>query len=443
MSPILPAWQATLDAEFPAPSLRRTILAATTVITLGFGGFAAWALTAPLDSATPAMGTVVVESRRKTVSLLESGLLKELLVHEGDHVVEGQPLLRLDETQARAQLGQAKAQYWAALSKLTRLSAELGDGAMVVPPELQTAASADRALGALLANEQRLLDSRRQSLKGSLAVQEKKAAQMNEQIIAFQAQSDSASARLGFIEEELKTVQALLDKGLAQKSRALELQRSRAELQGTIAETAARRAETHQNILQAELELIRMRDAWQSEVGRELQDTHALLADIGERIHAAQDILSRKLVTAPDAGTVTDLKFVTPGSSIGAGQPVLDVVPNDGHLVIEAAVQPSDIEHVHVGQKVNVRLISYKQHKVPVLTGELTYLSADRQIDAKGEPFFVARAELAPGALDHLKEVKLYPGMPAEMLIIGGERLAIDYFLSPITDSLHRAFRED
>ncbi len=443
MSHILPAWQATLEAEFPAPSLRRTVLAATAVIALGFGGFAAWAMTAPLDSATPAMGTIVVESRRKTVSLLESGILKDLLVHEGDHVVEGQPLLRLDDTQARAQLGQATAQRWAALSKLARLSAEMGEAAMVVPPDLQAAAAADVALAALLANEQRLLDSRRQSLKGSLAVQEKKVAQMNEQIAAFQAQSDSAGLRLGFIEDELKTVLALLDKGLAQKSRALELQGTRAQLQGTLAEMTARRAEARQNILQAELELIRMRDAWQSEVGRELQDTHALLADVGERIRSAADIMARKLVTAPDAGTVTDLKFVTSGSSIGAGQPVLDIVPKDSHLVIEAAVQPNDIEHVHIGQKVNVRLISYKQHKVPVLTGELTYVSADRQIDAKGQPFFVARAELTPGALDSLKGVKLYPGMPAEVLIIGGERLAIDYFLSPITDSLSRAMREE
>jgi HlyD family secretion protein len=443
MTPVLPAWQVTLDAEAQAPSLRRTVAAAVAVITLGFGGFAAWAFTAPLDSAVPAMGSVVVESKRKTVSLLESGILKDLLVREGDHVAEGQPLLKLDDTQARAQLGQGRAQFWAARSKLARLVAETTGAAMAIPPDLQAAAGADPALAVLVANEQRLLDTRMQTLKGSLAVQDKRINQFNQQIAAIDAQTAAARTRLGLIDDQLKTVVSLLEKGLAQKSRARELEGTKAELQGSIGELAAKRAEAQQNIAQTELEMSRIHDSWQADVGRELQDTQGLLADLSERLRAAEDVLAHKLVTAPAAGTVTDIKFATPGSSIIAGQPVLDVVPDDGRLLVEANVQPNDIEHVHLGQKVNVRLISYKQHKVPVLTGKLAYVSADRQIDAKGEPFFVARVELTPGALDRLKGVKLYPGMPAEVLIIGGERVAIDYFLAPITDSLNRAFREE
>jgi HlyD family secretion protein len=140
---------------------------------------------------------------------------------------------------------------------------------------------------------------------------------------------------------------------------------------------------------------------------------------------------------------VTDLKFFTSGSSITPNQPILDIVPAEDRMVVEVAVRPDDVEQVHVGQKANIRLTSYKQHKVPVLSGQLVYVAADRQQDQKGEPFFTARAEIDQRELARLADVKLYPGMPAEVLIIGGERRAIDYFISPITDSFRRALREE
>lgn len=441
---LLPPWQAALDAEFPEPSLRRIVLAAATTIGIGFGGFAIWGVTAKLDNAVPAMGSIVVESKRKTVSLLDSGILQELLVQEGDRVAAGQPLLRLDDTQARALLGQTAAQRWATLSKLARLTAEQNnDPAPAFSSDLQAAARQDPAVADLIKNEQRLFETRRQSLQGTLAVQQKQIAQLNEKIAALDAQSTSAQTQLHFIEEQLKGVLELLAKGFASKNRALELQAQQAELKGNIGQFAANKAEARQNVAQAELELIRLKDSWQADVARDLQDAQAALADVNERLRAADDTLKQKLVTAPEAGTVTDIKFFTPGSSINAGQPVLDVVPQSDRMLVEANVQPNDIEHVHIGQQVNVRLTSYKQHKVPVLTGRLTYVSADRQIDAHGDPFFLARAELDPGTLTNLKGVKLFPGMPAEVLIIGGERLAIDYFLSPITESLKRSLHEE
>ena len=184
------------------------------------------------------------------------------------------------------------------------------------------------------------------------------------------------------------------------------------------------------------------RDQRQQDISKDLQDAQAADADLVEKIRGAADIQAKTNVTAPEAGTVTDIKFFTAGSSIGAGLPILDIVPQSDKMLVEAEVRPEDIEHVHAGQRVNVRLTAYKQHKVPVLTGRLTYVSADRQEDAKGDPFFLARAEIDPEALARLKGVSISPGMPAEVLIIGGERTAIDYFISPITDSLHRSLHE-
>jgi HlyD family secretion protein len=180
----------------------------------------------------------------------------------------------------------------------------------------------------------------------------------------------------------------------------------------------------------------------QQEISRTLQDAQALGADLSERLRGARDLLAKRNVVAPEAGTVANIRAFTPGSAIGAGQPILDLVPDNERMVIEAKVRPDDIAQVAAGQHVNVRLTAFKARQVPVLGGTLVYVSADRQEDAQGNAFFMVRAELDPASLAHLPDVRLEPGMPAEVLIIGGERLAIDYLISPITDSLHRAMRE-
>jgi HlyD family secretion protein len=444
MATHLPAWQIALEAEAPAPSFRRIVIASLITIGVGFGGFFAWAFTASLDAAVPATGSIVVESKRKTVTILEGGTLKELLVREGDRVAAGQVILRLDDTQAVALIEQLTPVYWSAIAKIARLNAELDEHrTLVFPQELLVQAASDAGVAALVANERRLFAARWETYDGTLAVQRKKIAQLNEQITGLKAQTDATNARLGFNADELKGIMELYAKGLTTKSRALELQRNRAELNGNLGELAGRVAESRQTIAQTELEMISTTNARRSDDAKDLQDAQAAIADSSGKLRSAKDVLLHKEVLAPETGTVTDIKLFTPGSSIGPGQPILDLVPTQGRLVVEVTVRPEDIEHVHVGQKANVRLTSYKQHKVPVLSGRITYVSADRQQDPKGDPFFMARAELDPGVLAMFKDVALYPGMPAEVLIIGGERLAIDYFISPITDSFHRALREE
>jgi HlyD family secretion protein len=444
MATNMPAWQIALEADVPAPSFRRIIIASLITIGVGFGGFFAWAFTASLDSAVPAVGFIVVESKRKTVSILEGGTLKDLLVKEGDRVAAGQVLLRLDDTQAVAQIEQLTAVYWSAIAKSARLNAELDDQrTLVVPPALLQQAQNDPSVRALVANEQRLFAARWETYDGTLAVQRKKIAQLGEQIIGLKAQTDATNAKLGFTAEELKGVLELYAKGLTTKPRTLELQRNRAEMNGNLGELAGHVAEARQTIGQTELEMISTTNTRRSDDAKDLQDAQAMIADSSGKLRGAKDVLLHKEVLAPENGTVTDIKLFTPGSSIGPGQPILDLVPVQGRLIVEVSVRPDDIEHVHVGQKANIRLTSYKQHRVPVLSGHITYVSADRQQDPKGDPFFMARAELDPGVLATFKDVVLYPGMPAEILIIGGERLAIDYFISPITDSFHRALREE
>ena len=249
--------------------------------------------------------------------------------------------------------------------------------------------------------------------------------------------------RLAYTEQELNGVNQLLASGFATKTKQLELMRNKAELTGNIGELTAKIAEAEQAIAQTELEKISAENLRKQEISKDLQDAQSAAADLSEKVRGSTDVVTKKLITAPEAGTVTDIKFFTPGSSINAGQPILDIVPQDDRMVIEANIRPEDIENVHPGQRMNIRLTAYKQSRVPVLTGKLIYVSADRQVDPRGNPFFLARAEIDAEAMAKLKGVSLYPGMPADVLIIGGERKAIDYFISPITRSLDRAFREE
>ena len=440
----IPAWQLEIEARSTGPSLRRVAWASMTIILVGFGGFFLWAFTAQLDMAVPAPGTVVVESKRKTVTLLDPGILQALYVKEGDKVEAGQPLLRLDEVQLQTQRGSFEVQYTAALAKVARLRTEQAGGRdLAFSPELIAAASGNKTIADLLADQVQAMKDRWAAYDSMVAGEKNKIAQLNDQIAALDAQTDAAKQRLAFTQKELANVSELANKGLTTQARYFELQRNQAALRGNLGEIAGKQAEARQAIAQAELEMSTAVNQRQQDIAKDLQDTQAAAGDLGEKIRGVDDLIAKKLVVAPEAGIVTDIKSFTPGSSIGAGQPILDIVPQTDKLVIELKVRPDDIEHVHTGQKVNIRLTAYKQHKVPVMSGQLAYVAADATQDQQGNQFIVARAEIDRRELARIKGVALYPGMPAEVLIIGGERTAIDYFIQPITDSFHRSFGEE
>jgi len=440
----IPAWQAELEAQYPEPSFRRIVLASAIIISIGFGGFFAWAFTARLDIAIPAPGSVVVESKRKTVSILDPGILLELFVKEGDQLETGQALLRLDDTQLQSQLGSLKMQSLTALAKMTRLRAEQGGSrSLQFPQELLDAAAANRAVGDIVTNEARVMKDRWTLFDSTLDGQRRKRGELEQQLAALKGQAAATQQKLGYTQKELVSLTELVSKGLATQGRLFELQRSEAALHGELDGLVGRQAEARQAMAQTDLEMASTTNQRQQDISKDLQDTQALLGDLTEKIRGVDDLIAKKFVTAPETGVVTNIRFFTPGSSISAGQPILDIVPQNDKLLVEMQVRPDDVEHVHPGQRVNIRLTAYKQRKVPVVDGQLVYVSADTQADAQGNQFILARAEIDRRTLARLRDVALYPGMPAEVLIIGGERRAIDYFLSPITDAMHRSLGEE
>jgi HlyD family secretion protein len=426
------------------PSLRRLALASLAVVVLGLGGLVGWAAAARVETAVPAGGSIVSQGKRKTVSLLDGGILRSLLAQEGDRVAAGQTLLLLEDAQARALMEQAQIRLVAAEARLVRLHAELEDRRDFRFPESIAALAPAAVTRPLLAAEAALFATRWEAHEGAIGLRHTRIAQLRQQMAAHQAQARAHATRLRLVQQELAGVQELLARGFAPRIRALDLQRTVAMHEGEIGELEARAAEAAQVIVQTELEILNLHAERRNAAAQEIQDAVAQVADGRSRLAAAEELLRRTVVTAPEDGVVTELRFFTPGSSVVAGQPVLDIVPALDELLVEAAVNPAEIERVALGQRVNVRLTAFPHRRVPPLPGTLVYVGADRQVNTRGEPFFLVRARLAAEAVATLPSgVTISPGMPADVLIIGAARSPLDYVASPLLDGMRRALRED
>jgi HlyD family secretion protein len=435
--------EAEMEAVLPAPSLRRVALASALALTLGVGGLLGWAAATPLERAVIGNGNLVAEGKRKTVTLLEPGILRELLVREGERVAPGQPLLRLDTTQAEAAASQARALYWGQAVRAARLAAEGAEQrAMRLPEGAEAAAAAEPAIAGLVEAERRLFAARRAAFDGAIGVQRTRIAQLQEGAAALAAQRTATVTRLNATREELAGVSRLLAQGFATRTRHWELQRHEAELLGNLGQYQAQEAQTREQVAQAEAEMANLALNRAQEVARELQEAKAQLADAEQRLRGALDILARREVTAPEAGAVTDIRFFTPGSSIGAGQPVLDLVPLDDRLVAETRVALTDVEQVRIGQPARLRLAAYRTRELPLLDGRVIYLSADRQVDDGGNTYFLARVEMDPAALETQPGIVLAAGMPVDAYLLGERRTALDYVFRPLRESLRRSLRD-
>ncbi len=425
------------------PSVSRQMRASLLLLVVGFGGLLFWAAITPIERAVIARGSLIAEGRRKSIMLSEPGILLQLMVREGERVRAGQVLLRLDPTVAEAAAAQARVQARSYATRLERLRAEQMDLRQFTPPAaIARAAATDPSLANILLSEQRLFTARWEAFDSNVSVFQRRVAGQREQLQSSIAQRASAGTRIGSVRADLAGQRPLAQQGFALMSRVRELERMESELIGLAGSLAAQEAQSRQAIAQAEAELATFRLTRAQDIARELQDTQQLLLDAEQRVVAAENVRQRRDITAPEGGTVTDIRFVTPGSSIADSVPVLDLVPLDDRLVVEAKILPTDVEQLHIGQRVNIRITALRRRTTPLLSGHLTYVSADQQQDQQGNQYFLARAEIDAGELARLPDTTLNAGMPTEMFVLGEIRSALSYIIGPITDSLRRALRD-
>ena len=439
---VKPEWALDLENEDAQSPLRRLIIAGLATIGVAFGGFFAWAYSAELGSAAVALGTVIVDSKRKTISHLEGGILDRLLVQEGDKVKVGQPLVRLDDTKARSELQSLQSRRVGLIAKLARLRAEQ-EGATEISFPDNFGEGSENAMDAIRAEQ--IFFQKRQTQKNSkIDIQQKTIEQYSEQAKASTAQIAATDRQIELISEQRRAIASLVEKGYAQKSKLTEIDTRLSELAGSRGEYAGDKAKAEQAKAGAEFALSGIESDLQSEIAGEITSSQVELADVRERIVAAKDVMRRVEVRSPQAGIVANIRLRTPGGVVAPGEPIMDIVPENEPLLVEMKISPRDIDSITVGSNAQIRLTAYNQRSMAPLDGKLTYIAADQSLDEKTDTaFFVARAEIAPAALAANPAARLYPGMPAEVIIVHKERRAIDYIISPISDSLNRAFRED
>lgn len=422
--------------------VRGPFLLGCVVIVSCFVGIGAWGGSVPLAGAAVAMGQVVVESNRKTVQHLEGGIVREIAVEDGDKVKAGDLLIRMDDTKARTALDAIQSRYFAARAMEARLIAEREETDTIsFPAELLQADNP--AAREAMAGQRKIFETRRIWMDGQIAILRQQIAQLREEVAALDEQVKSEARQSQLIAEEMEGVEALVNKGLERRPRLLALQRTSEEIGARRSDHLGQIARAQQKIGEAELQIADLQNKRTDEIMRDLRTTQDNVFDLREKLIAARDVLERTSVRAPRDGIVVNRRVHTIGGVVNPGEALLEIVPQKEELLIEARVRMDDIDRVRPGLPAQVRLIAYKHRWTPTVDGTVRTVSADRLQDSRsGEAFFIARVEIDPASLATLPNVELYPGMPAEVLIMTRQRTALDYMLSPITASLARAFRE-
>jgi epimerase transport system membrane fusion protein len=413
------------------------------IVFVTFGIFGIWSFWAPMDSSALAPGTVVVKSYKKTVQHLDGGIVAKILVKDGDLVEAGQNLIILDDTQIKAQLEIARSQNITLAAQVARLRAERDRRNKIDFPELLNDAGDPRTTEAKQ-SEDNVFHSRRGAYEGQIAVLNQRISQISSKISGLQGQVASKKQLLASYGEEISDLKELLAEGFADKQRLRDLQRNHSLQSGEIAQLNAEIATNQMLISETRLQILQVQKQFQEEVAGKLSEAQALLNDAQERVSANQDKLNRIEIKAPDSGMVLGMTVHNESSVISPGHPILNIVPQDAELIIEAQVSPMDIDRVVVGLEAEVRFSAFKQSKTPKMDGRVTHLSPDHLTDERtGATYYLARVELTPDSRKQLGNLQLLPGMPAEVLINTGERTLFEYLSQPATNAFARAFIED
>ncbi|WP_421994097.1 HlyD family type I secretion periplasmic adaptor subunit [Roseococcus sp.] len=419
------------------------LIAAGLFVTIGlFGGFMAWAVFAPLAEAAIAPGVIKVEGTRRTLSHLEGGIIREILVRDGSAVAAGDVVMRLDDVQSGATLEGLRAQRFALQAQGARLEAEATGAAGITFPRDLAASGNERAQEAM-AGQRTLFEARNASLASQLLVLESRVTQQQAAIAGAEGQIEATRRQLELMRQEEAMRSGLVRQGLARVPELLALQRALAALEGQMQDLTSQVRRAEGAIAEARGGIAQTRDQRLQEIGTEARDVAARLADTEERLRAAADVSARREITAPEAGTILNLRQFTAGAVLRAGDPAMDLVPAQDRLVAEVNIQPNDIDVVHVGLPAELRLPAFRQRLIPVLHGVVTFVAADVTSDPQTRAnFFRAQIRVDDAQLAALPSITLVAGMPVEGHVQIGQRSFWRYLTQPIRDSLARAFQE-
>lgn len=426
------------------PDVARTLRFGYVALAVVVFVFGCWAVFAPLSSAAIAPGLLKAEGGgRKVVQHLEGGIVQQILVREGDLVKAGQTLVVLDGTQAVARDSSLQQQYDALIAQDARLTAErFGRGSVTYPASLLRRGE-EPSVRAVIDASDTLFAARRQALAAQVSVLEQRLAQSRAEIAGFGSQLAATGSQRTLLANELEGVSTLVNEGLERKSRLLSLQRQIASADGQQGQLRSSMVRSTDSIGEVRSQIAFLRRQQENEAAAQQRDVQTQIADMEEKLNVSRDVNQRREVVAPVSGRVINLRLVTPRGVIGAGQPILDIVPDNAPIVIVARVRPNDMDVVHRGLPAEIRLTPYKARLLPLLKGTVTNVSPDAMSDeATRSMYYEVEVALDRDQLRHLEHVTLISGMPAEVFIKLGDRSLLEYITQPVVDSFHRALRE-
>lgn len=432
-----------LDAA-PISDLGRAGRIGLWALVIGFGGFLLWAALAPLDEGIPSQGHVAIDTKRKTVQHLSGGIIKDVLVGEGDQVKEGQLLIKLDDAAAKANFESVRQRYLGMRATQGRLLAEqAGRSSILFHPDLQAAAG-DPLIRQQMMNQEQLFQSRKAALRADLQGIEESVLGQQGLSQAYEGMQVNRRNQLALLNEELSNTRGLVKEGYVPRNRQLELERQVSESSTAIAELQGNTIRAKSAVAELRQRSIARQQEYRKEVESQLAEvTREALSDSGKFL-ALQDELTRTEIRSPASGQVVALATQTVGGVVSPGQKLLDVVPANESLLLETRVLPHLIDSVHAGMPVDVRFSSFARSPQLVVEGKLVSVSADLLTDPQnGMSYYLARVVVTPEGLKKLGKRQMQPGMPVEVVLRTGERSMLTYLLHPLTKRIAASMNEE
>jgi epimerase transport system membrane fusion protein len=425
------------------PYIARIVRSGLLVMVAGAGALGAWAAYATLSGAVIAPGFVKVDLNRKVVQHQEGGTVREIRVRDGDRVRQGQPLVVLDDVRVDASLEMLTLQLDAERAKASRLMAETAYAARVTFPADLGKREDELKVIEILERERALFRARREAVESQTAALRKQKREVDDEAVALNEELAAEARAIELQKEELKANEELLRQNYIQKTRVLTLQRAVAEYEARYGEHRAELAKARQRASELELRILSAQNTYRQSATDELKEATSKMYDIEERLRPSRDASQRQTVLAPMGGEIVGLRVFTPGAVVGPRDVLMEIVPEDKVLIVEARIRPEDINHVRAGSEADVRLTAYKYRTTPLVQGEVVYVSGDRLTDQQtGVSYYVVHVKVPSAALAKAGDLKLQAGMPAEVFIRTDERTTFDYLFAPVTAYLRRAMRE-
>ncbi|MGO4002839.1 HlyD family type I secretion periplasmic adaptor subunit [Pseudomonas fluorescens] len=414
------------------------------LVLAGFGGFLLWSWLAPLDAGVVATGTVKVTSNRKAVQHLSGGTVEAILVREGDVVSKGQEVVRLDSLRAVAERGAVSAQYIVSKTVENRLEAERDDQAVInFDPDLLERFAGDRRLLSAMELQQRLLDTRRAGLAGEISILEENLAASAVQLKGLQQVYGARASQINFLNQELQGTRILAAEGYVPRNRLLELERNNAELSAGQAENLNNIARTRSQATEIKLRILQRQHDYLKEVESMLTDTAKENTTLTDRLRALDYEVTHTVIRSPIDGMVQSLSIATVGGIIQPGFKIMEIVPVNEPLQVDAMIPVQAIDKMVPGLSVDISFPAFNHAQTPNIPGRVKTVSADRLLDEESkQPFYLAQVEVTPDGMGLLGSNHIRPGMPASVTIKTGERNLLSYLLKPMLERVDSSFKE-